>query len=233
MSCVLGLMGVSVLLICMLLLAFVYGEVMELAAGIYGFEILLLYLETPVLPSISPPSPPPPTTLPQSGGLPYFPPLPAPEVRSRKPDQMKFETQLKHQTLTPIPVEGTVFEELEDERLLQGTANSIMTQRDLMTKLTKKDTTPPKSTMIPKMDMMTELKRKLLKRQVSDGAIQDISKENELSTKQEMAAKEQSTLQKVPQKDLIPELKKKDTPPPKRDAITEIKKRQLKRQVTQ
>lgn len=44
MSCALGLLGFSVLLLFMLTLGILYRDLLELALGIYGAETLLLYL---------------------------------------------------------------------------------------------------------------------------------------------------------------------------------------------
>ncbi|XP_058261910.1 uncharacterized protein LOC131363417 isoform X1 [Hemibagrus wyckioides] len=137
------------------------------------------------------PPPPPAPPLP--------PPAPGAEtVKSRKPVQTKMQPQLNCQT--PSEVKGTVYNKLDDEHLLMMPQKDMISEKNLTTPLKKKDTTPPK---VPQKNLITEQKMRQLKRQVSDGAIKDISK--------------YPTMPKVPQNDLI----------------TELKKRQLKRQATE
>ncbi|XP_058261918.1 uncharacterized protein LOC131363417 isoform X2 [Hemibagrus wyckioides] len=190
LSYALGLLGFSILLLFMLTLGILYRDLLELALGIYGAETLLLYLElTPGFGVLPPPPPAPPLPPPAPG---------AETVKSRKPVQTKMQPQLNCQT--PSEVKGTVYNKLDDEHLLMMPQKDMISEKNLTTPLKKKDTTPPK---VPQKNLITEQKMRQLKRQVSDGAIKDISK--------------YPTMPKVPQNDLI----------------TELKKRQLKRQATE
>ncbi|KAG7334773.1 hypothetical protein KOW79_001369 [Hemibagrus wyckioides] len=161
LSYALGLLGFSILLLFMLTLGILYRDLLELALGIYGAETLLLYLElTPGFGVLPPPPPAPPLPPPAPG---------AETVKSRKPVQTKMQPQLNCQT--PSEVKGTVYNKLDDEHLLMMPQKDMISEKNLTTPLKKKDTTPPKYPTMPKVpqnDLITELKKRQLKRQATE-----------------------------------------------------------------